>query len=256
MLEIALSPCPNDTFLFFPWILGYVGKSLPIKSHFYDIEELNQHALLHTYPLTKLSLAAYAKVRNNYDLLSIGCALGHKQGPKLISHSPYSLAEVKNLRVAIPGKETTAHLLLSHFIPEIKEKRFCLYHEVLELLKKREVDCGIIIHETRFTFANENFYEIADLGKLFYEKTKSPLPLGALALRKDFLSQQEKISAILRESLAFAKEYPEKGKDFIIEKSQEKDPAIIKKHISLYVNSETENLSEEGKKAIELLYQL
>jgi len=253
MIDVALSPCPNDTFLFFPWIMGYVGDSFPLQAHFYDIEQLNHHALAKRYLLTKLSIATYYKMSHHYELLPIGAALGHNQGPKLVGPSPYTLSDLKTLRVAIPGKETTANLLLTRFVPELGERYFCLYHEVIELIKKGRVDCGVIIHETRFTFANEGLYEIADLGQLFYEQTAHPLPLGALVLKRESFFLKEKISALLKESLAFAKKYPEKGKEFILEKSQEKDQSIIEQHIALYVNSETEELSKKGLRAIELL---
>lgn len=249
-MKIAISPCPNDTFLFHAWITGLIDK--PPQVHFADIQELNQLALKGAYPLIKLSFHCLSKVTENYQLLPVGSALGFNCGPKIIAKSPFSIADLPHKRIAIPGKETTAHLLLEKLLPSPKEKHFCLYHEVIDLIEKNSVDCGLIIHETRFTYTLRGFYEIIDLGKLWEMRYHLPLPLGGLVIRRDF-QDKERVVNTLKASLAYAQKYPKASRSFILNHSQEKESDVVERHIATYVNQETESLSIRGMQAIELL---
>ena len=159
-MKIAFSPCPNDTYLFYAWIKGLVGQELAPHPILADIQQLNAWGMKKTFPLTKLSLHCFAKVVYTYQLLPIGFALGFNCGPKIIAKIPFHLSELSNKTIAIPGKETTAHLLLSRLSVQPKKKLFCLYHEINTLIEKGEADCGVIIHESRFTFQEAGFVEI------------------------------------------------------------------------------------------------
>ncbi len=249
-MKIAISPCPNDTYLFHAWITGRVAT--PPQVTFADIEQLNTLALEGKYPLIKLSFNCFREVCETYQLLPIGSALGMHCGPIIIAKTPFSLQELSKKRIAIPGKRTTANLLLEKLLPPIEHKHFCLYHEVADLIENDIVDCGLIIHETRFTYASRGFFEIIDLGEMWHERYQLPLPLGCLAIRRDY-PHKEEILQTLQDSLAYAKANPSESHSFILEKSQEKQVEIVKQHIATYVNSETENLSERGLKAIETL---
>lgn len=255
MVEIALSPCPNDTFIFHAWIEGLVGKDLPLSPTFADIETLNCFALQRQFPLIKLSFSCLKHVLKDYEMLPVGAALGWNVGPKIISKKKIALSSLGSLKMAIPGENTTAHLLARHFAPKPKEKIYCRYHEIGKLLKEEVADCGVIIHESRFTFQREGFYEVADLGTLWHERYHLPLPLGCLAIQKGY-RDKEKIIAILQSSLEFAWKNPQASKEFILRYAQEKEEQVIKDHISLYVNEESLSLSPKGKEAIDILYQI
>ena len=166
MIPVALSPCPNDTFLFHAWLKGLIGNSLNPNPTFGGIEQLNRWAVQGRFPLIKLSFATFAQVTDRYQLLPIGSALGNHAGPKIIAKEPFDLAEIPSKRIAIPGQATTAHLLFKSLAPPSKEKLFCTYDQIFKLLDEDAADCGIIIHESRFTFKKPGCYEIADLGKL------------------------------------------------------------------------------------------
>lgn len=253
-MRIAISPCPNDTYLFHAWIEGHVGKELPIEPFFADIQQLNELASTQAFPLIKLSFPSFAKVSESYQLLPIGSALGFDAGPKLIAKNHFPISELHTKRVALPGKGTTAHLLFTRLFEEPKEKFFCLYHEIGALIENGVVECGVIIHESRFTFEKSGFVEIADLGKLWHTRTQTPLPLGGIAISRSLShSTKETILSILCDSLAFARKYPEKSLPFILKHSQVKDESIVKKHIDTYVTSETAKLSASGIKALETL---
>ncbi len=206
------------------------------------------------FPLIKLSFHCFAKVIEHYQILPIGSALGFNCGPKIIAKKHFPLAQLSEKRVALPGKETTAHLLLNRLQLAPKEKVFCLYHEIATLVETGEVDCGLIIHESRFTFQQKGFVEIADLGELWHTQTEAPLPLGGLAIARhtpDLIKQQ--VVSILRESLKHARSNPKCGLPFILGKSQEKELSVVEQHIATYVNRETEELSPTGVGAIERL---
>ena len=254
MLPIAISPCPNDTFLFHAWIHHLVGEELPPLPTYADIETLNQWAIEGRFPLIKVSFHCLGKILENYQLLPVGAALGQNCGPKIIANETFPLEEIKHKRIAIPGEETTANLLFSTLVGEAKERVYCRYDEIGTLLRDGVVDCGVIIHETRFLFAKRGFVEIADLGTLWQQEFSLPLPLGCLAARKDLSSAEiSLLIEIMKDSLQYAWQHPEASREFILKHSREKDPKVVQQHISLYVNKETEGLSHEGLKAVETL---
>jgi len=254
MLKCAVSPCPNDIYMFYAWIKGLVGKNCHLQPSFADIQQLNEWALKKKFPLIKLSFNCYAKITHHYQILPVGSALGFNCGPKIIAKNYFPLSELSQKKIAIPGKDTTAHLLLERLAPHPKEKLFCLYHEIMSLIISGKVDCGLIIHESRFSFQESGFIEISDLGEMWHTKTRSPLPLGGIAVAREMPDATKKmIVATLRESLSFAQSYPKKGLPFIVSKSQEKDIGVIMKHIETYINSETWQLSKTGINAITTL---
>ncbi|MFN0065635.1 MAG: MqnA/MqnD/SBP family protein [Chlamydiales bacterium] len=251
MLDLALSPCPNDTFLFYPWIHGRVGK-IVLRPHFADIEQLNQWALAKKYPLIKLSIACYKEVSAYYELLPVGTALGFHVGPKIIAKESFALEELPYKRIAIPGRNTTAHLLLQKLCPEPLEKHFCLYHEIAQLIETGQVDAGLIIHESRFTFTNNGFCEIVDLGEVWHEKFGLPLPLGGLALQRNHPLRSAIIETI-RHSYDYAYAHKEETLPFVLQHAQEIKEAVIQEHIETYVTKESRSLSQEGVRAIHCL---
>ncbi len=248
-LEIALSPCPNDTYLFHAWIEGKIGP--PPRPYYADIEELNGWALEGRFPLIKLSFACFAEVLKSYELLPIGSALGFNCGPKLIAKAPFPLEEFKEKVVALPGRHTTAHLLTKRLLQEPRAKRFCLYHEIESLIERGDVDCGVIIHENRFTFEKKGFCQLLDLGERWERLYSAPLPLGGLAIKRSLPTNvKQEILSLLQQSLTYARTYPEASRPFVIKHSQEKDPRVVAEHIATYVNKETEALSPRALQAI------
>lgn len=256
-LEVAFTPCPNDTFLFYGWAHEKIEKKLPIMPLLADVQQLNQWAKERRYPLSKVSMGCLGKILDSYCLLPVGCALGRGGGPKIIAKERLALEDLKHRVMAIPGQDTTAYLLLSALIPSLPTPLFCTYDQILPLLKKGKADCGLIIHETRFTFEQEGFHEVADLGLLWEERYRLPLPLGGIvAQRKLGYSFIDYLSNVLQESLAFAWKHPAECLPYMLTHSQEKEPALVQKHVDLYVTQETFSLSGEGIKAIETLLEM
>ncbi len=256
-LPLAFSPCPNDTFLFHGWATGLVGQKYPISPILADVQHLNEWAQQGKYPVSKVSIHCIGQILNDYVLLPTGCALGHSCGPKIIASKHFDLNKISDKRIAIPGLDTTAHLLFNVLVDPTVEKLFCPYDQVTRLIRSGRVDCGLIIHETRFTFQQDGFVEIADLGQVWEDRYHLPLPLGGIVAKRS-LGQEtlNDITRIIQASLRVAMQDPEACQQYILEHSIEKNRDVIRQHIDLYVNNETVELSEQGRAAITQLLAL
>lgn len=255
MISIAYSPCPNDTFLFYHLVRN-TDPLFPINEELYDVENLNEFALQGKFPVTKLSFAAYFMVMDKYILLETGSALGKGCGPLLVRKKGSSVTLGTAKKVYVPGLKTTANLLLSLFSKSTYEPTPKRYDEIIPSLLTDPSSVGVIIHEERFTFEERGLELIMDLGEEWEKDTGHLIPLGAIAIRRDIPKDAAlRFQSKLRQSLEMAYGEPKDMMDYIIENSQNKDLAVIKSHIGLYVNEYTQNLGSEGHKAIELLLE-
>ncbi|MBI5218155.1 MAG: 1,4-dihydroxy-6-naphthoate synthase [Bacteroidia bacterium] len=255
-LTIGFSTCPNDTFIFDALVNGKIEtEGLSFTMLLADIEELNRRAFENELDITKLSYHAYAYVSDHYVLLNSGSALGNNNGPLLISKQKIYPDELKDMKIAIPGKYTTANLLLGIAYPEAKNRIEYVFSNIEEAILSEEVDAGVIIHENRFTYKNKGLIKITDLGEYWENKTKMPIPLGCITIKRDLpLYIQQKISRVMRRSVEFALENPQESLAFVKKYAQEMDEEVMLKHIDLYVNKYSVDLGESGKAAIKTLY--
>ena len=256
-LTLGFSTCPNDTFIFDAIIHNKIDtEGLEFDVVMADVEELNRGAFAGTIDITKLSYHAFAYIADTYKLLTSGSALGRGNGPLLISKKEISSDEVKDIKVAIPGKNTTGNLLFSIFYPHINEKREYLFSDIEDAILDGEVDAGVIIHENRFTYQKKGLRKIVDLGEKWEEKTKSPIPLGGIVIHRKFPDDiQLKVNRVLKRSLQFAFEHPKSSYEFVKQFAQEMEEDVMQSHINLYVNDFSLELGIEGKKAINTLYE-
>jgi len=257
-LKLGFSTCPNDTFIFDAMVHHKIDcEGLEFDLLLADVEELNREAKNTTLDITKISYHAYAYIAENYSILNSGSALGKNNGPLLISKKKIYPDEVNDLKIAIPGKMTTANLLLSIAYPEAKNKIEYLFSDIEEVILSNEVDAGLIIHENRFTYKNRGLKKIIDLGEFWETKTKSHIPLGGIIINRklphDIIT---KVDRVLRRSVEYAFKNPNESLKFIKKYAQEMDEDVMKKHIDLYVNDFTFDLGREGKKSIENLYSI
>lgn len=254
-MKLAFSPCPNDTFLFHAFVKNLIHHSFELDTTLADIQDLNQKTLDGIPDLSKISFFTLGKVLEDYCLLPVGSALGHGNGPKIVSAVPYKIEDLELATLAIPGRNTTAYLLYRLLLPHAKVERFCRYDEIPQLLKKR-ADFGLVIHETRFNLEKAGLYEICDLGALWEQKTGLPLPLGCLVAKRSLGKETlKKLCDALTASYDYAKQNPKASEDYVLEHSQEKNLNIVRAHIDLYVTEETRHLSDKGFKAIQTLLE-
>ncbi|MCK4663779.1 MAG: 1,4-dihydroxy-6-naphthoate synthase [Bacteroidales bacterium] len=257
VLSVGISSCPNDTFIFDAMLHNKIDtEGLSFNLKIADIEELNKLAFNHELDITKLSFFAYAYLIKNYVLLNSGSALGNKNGPLLISKQKIYKDEIDYLKIAIPGKYTTANLLLSIAYPNAKNKIQYLFSDIEEVVLSNEADAGLIIHENRFTYKEKGLKKILDLGEYWENLTELPIPLGGIVVKRNIdLDVQQKVDRILKRSIEFALKNPRSCIDFMKKYAQEMKEDIMYKHVKLYVNDYTINLDEKGRKAINELYK-
>ena len=257
-LTLGFSPCPNDTFIFDAMVHGRIDtEGLEFDYFLADVEELNRKAFASEVDITKMSYHAYAYAAENYLILDAGSALGHRNGPLLISKKIIEPSELIGSRIAIPGKYTTANLLFSIAWPEAKNIEEYLFSEIEDALVNGKVDAGLIIHETRFTYAEKGLHKIADMGEYWENLTGLPIPLGAIVINRRIPQDIAlKVNRIVRRSLEYAYKDSFASYDFVTDNAKEMDSSVMNKHIKLFVNEFTLNLGEKGREAIETLFRI
>ncbi|HEU4718661.1 MAG TPA: 1,4-dihydroxy-6-naphthoate synthase [Bacteroidia bacterium] len=257
-IALGFSPCPNDCFIFDAIVNKRIDtQGIDFDIVMEDVETLNRKAFSSSIDVTKLSYHAFAWCAEKYVLLDSGSALGRNCGPLLISKREISIDEVKNgkLNIAIPGKYTTANFLLGYAFPEAKNKTELVFSEIEKALLEEKADAGLIIHENRFTYEAKGLRKIIDLGEFWEETTKAPIPLGGIAMRREFPADvQKKVSALIRESVEYAFAHREESLPFIRAHAQEMSEEVMYKHIDLYVNGFSVTLGTEGRRAVEILF--
>ncbi|HOT88745.1 MAG TPA: 1,4-dihydroxy-6-naphthoate synthase [Bacteroidales bacterium] len=256
-IQLAFSPCPNDTFMFDAMIHEKIDtEGLEFNVELHDIETLNKKALQSVFDVSKISFFAFTSVAEQYQLLTSGSALGTNCGPLLISKKEIKLSDLKNKIIAIPGKNTTAHFLLNTAFPEVLHKKEMIFSAIEQAVLTEIVDAGVIIHENRFTYQDKGLLKLLDLGEYWEKTTGLPIPLGGIAVRRSLpLDLKQKINRIMRESVLYALSHPSEVSDFIKMNAQEMDEDVIQQHINLYVNSYSVDLGEKGKQAVYRMFE-
>ncbi len=253
-LTFGFSPCPNDTFAFHALVHGVVDAPFRVRPVLLDIEELNRRAHDGDLDLTKLSFGAIPAVGETYAMLRSGAALGRGVGPLVVAREPATLDEAARGRIAIPGRETTAFLLLRLLAIELGDVVELRYDEILHAVANGDVDSGLIIHESRFTYHEHGLVQIADLGELWEQQSGLPVPLAAICARTD-LDDELRAAAerAIRESVEYAFAHREASREYVRAHSQELSDDVCDQHIALYVNEFSVDLGDEGLAAIEAL---
>lgn len=258
--SIGFSPCPNDTFIFD----ALVNKKIDTEGFNFepileDVETLNQWALQGILDITKLSFPAFFQSLDTYVLLNAGSALGKGVGPLLISNKEQGMTndEVNPATIALPGINTTANLLFSFAYPGALNKKFMLFSAIEDAVLNGDTELGVIIHENRFTYQQKGLHKVMDLGEYWEEKMKTPIPLGGIAINQSVKrSVALKVNELIRKSLEYAfANYP-LITDYVKQHSQSMSEEVMRQHIDLYVNHYSLDLGTEGKKAVEILYDV
>lgn len=254
--SLGFSPCPNDTFIFDAMIHHKIDtEGLEFDVIMEDVERLNQLAFSEKIDITKLSFHAFAHLSDKYALLNSGSALGNNCGPLLIAKKMLSTHEIENASIAIPGKFTTANLLLKLAFPEHSNTEEMIFSQIEDAVLHETVDAGLIIHENRFTYPAKGLVKIMDLGEFWESSTGHPIPLGGIVVKRTLpLSVQQKIDRVLKKSVLFAMGQPEQAMEFVSLHAQEMNREVMRSHIRLYVNNYTIELGNKGKAAVQQLF--
>lgn len=251
-LRLAISPCPNDTFMFD----AIVNKRIDLEGYtfdveYHDIEQLNERVLSGEAEVSKCSTALLSVVGERYRLLDSGSALGRGNGPLLVRRKG-DTTPIR--RVAVPGLYTTANALVGRLFPEIKERVPMLFSEIAKAVEAAEFDAGVLIHEGRFVYERRNLELVADLGLEWERRVGLPLPLGSIIITRSLGEEVARdVERLIRRSIEYAFAHPELSREFIKSHAQELEDEVIDKHISLFVNDFSLTLGDEGRRAVEEL---
>jgi len=259
-MKIAISPCPNDTFVFHAWVHGLIPGAPKLDVTYADIDITNTLAAGSDGPdVVKISYAALPWVLSKYALLPCGGALGKGCGPLVLTSNRESNNNPERLaskRVAVPSERSTAYLLFRLWATQnvpggVGEIVVLPFNEIMPAVRDGLVDAGLVIHEARFTYPSYGLSLLADLGSWWEKDTNLPIPLGAIIARRSL--DLSAITGWIQASVKYAWAHPEESKEYILHHSQELSTEVTQAHIKLYVNEFTENIGETGYKAVESL---
>jgi len=250
-LTLGFSPCPNDTFIFDALVNNKIDtEGIELSVILEDVQTLNRWAIEGKLDITKLSYGVLPLVLHDYVVLNSGSALGKGVGPLLISKNNFDSSQVADAIIAIPGENTTAHLLFSLAYPAATKKIFMRYDAIENFVSECK-GLGVIIHENRFTYKEKGLIKITDLGDYWETTTGSAIPLGGIVIKRNIdIAIQQKIDQLIKRSIEYAfSNYPALN-EYIHSHSQEMSEDVMRKHIDLYVNDYSLNLGKTGKNAI------
>jgi len=254
MFNVAISPCPNDTFAFYALLHGKTSWQAPINPIYADIEELNTLCFKGKVHFCKISFGAYPFLKEHYRLLDAGSALGFGCGPLIVARKHMPVAALRHKTIAIPGRHTTAGLLLRLLLGSDVDTVARPFDQIMPAVAAGEVDAGLIIHESRFTYARMNLVSLIDLGDWWERESGHALPLGGIVAKKAL--PDDEVAAFdraLAESIDYAHAHRDEVVPFMKQHAQEMEPDVMNSHVALYVNAFTRSLGDQGRAAIEHL---
>ncbi len=252
-MHLAISPCPNDTFVFHALIHGRVPQAPAVTVTYADVDTTNTAARQDGFDLVKVSYGALPWLLERYQLLPCGGAVGRGCGPLVLTRhdGPGALA---GQRVAVPGERTTAYLLMRlwSLADPPAEVTVVPFADIMPAVVGGRFDAGLVIHEARFTYHRYGLRALVDLGEWWERETGLPIPLGAILARRDSVDPAA-AGGWIRASVRAAWADPQASRSYVLAHAQEMEPAIVAQHIELYVNAFTEDLGPEGYAAAESL---
>ncbi len=258
-LSLGFSPCPNDTFIFDALInkkidTGGINFSVQLE----DVQTLNNMARARQLDISKISYGVLPLVLNEYIVLNSGGALGKGVGPLLIAKNEIADIQKKDFRVAIPGNNTTAHMLFSLAFPYIQRKNFLVFNQIEDAVLDGVTDAGVIIHENRFTYMQRGLVKLMDLGEYWEKTTGVAIPLGGIVMRRELGSELiHKVDELIRQSVEYAyANNHEHLAPYVKEHAQEMSEDVMRQHIDLYVNEYSVALGSRGKAAVAKLLEV
>jgi 1,4-dihydroxy-6-naphthoate synthase len=256
--EITLghSPDPDDAFMFYALAADKIEtEGLSFRHVIEDIETLNRRALKGELDITAVSIHAYAYVLDQYALLTSGASIGDNYGPLIIAPKPMSLEELRAVKIAVPGKMTTAYLALRLCVGDV-DTVVIPFDQIMDAVERGDAGAGLLIHEGQLTYADRGFYKVADLGEWWMQETGLPLPLGGNAIKKSLGPELiEKVSRLLRESIEYGLAHRTDAVRHSMAYARGMKTELADKFVGMYVNDYTIDYGDRGREAVRLLLE-
>ena len=256
-IRVAHSPDSDDAFMFYALATRkFDTGGIEFKNVLSDIETLNQKAMAGEYEVSAVSIHAYPYVADKYQMLSSGASMGDGYGPMVVSKRPFKVEDINHLKIAIPGKRTSAFLALNIFAGTF-EYEVLPFDQIIDGVLSGKFDAGLIIHEGQLTYGNNGLHSIVDLGAWFKEKFNLPLPLGGNVIRRDLPEEVKKrVAYYLKRSIAYSLDHREEGLKYAMSFARGMNSKLADKFVGMYVNDWTLDYGEKGREAIQLFLDL
>ena len=255
-VRVGHSPDPDDAFMV--WAIAERAldlRGLEIELVPADIQTLNGWAAEGRLEATALSVGAYPGVQDVYRLLGHGASLGEGYGPVVIAREPVAPADLAGARIAVPGPQTTAFLTARLALPPFEAVQLD-FEAIMDAVRSGDVAAGVVIHEGQLTWEQEGFSRVLDLGAWWEGETGMPLPLGAVAIRRDLPEDRARdLSAVLREAVRGGMEHREEALAYAIEYGRGIAPDLNDRFVAMYVNALTLDYGERGRAAVAALLE-
>jgi 1,4-dihydroxy-6-naphthoate synthase len=256
-ITVAHSPDSDDAFMFYGLATNKVRvPGLRFEHTLCDIETLNQKAQQGVYDLTAISFHAYPYIQDSYVLLSSGGSVGEGYGPMIVAPRAISLADLKQVRIAVPGTLTTAYLALKLCAPEAHFE-VVPFDQIIPQVLEGKYEAGLIIHEGQLTYSKSGLYRVLDLGKWWRDQHGLPLPLGGNAIRRELGHDLiVRVASALRESIQYALDHRAEALEYAMQFARDLDTSSADKFVGMYVNARTLDYGSDGREAVRLLLDL
>ena len=255
-ITLAHSPDSDDAFMFYGLATNKLDTGgLQFKHLLKDIQTLNEEATRGTYDVTAISFHAYAYVADKYALLPHGASIGDNYGPIVVSREPATAEDIPNLKIAIPGKLTSAFLALRLFNSDFQYE-VIEFDKIIDAVQKGVCDAGLLIHEGQLFYQQKGLHKVLDLGEWWHERTGLPLPMGGNAIRRELGAEVIKeVSHLLRESISYSLNNREDALQYALQFARDMDPALADRFVGMWVNELTLDYTERGREAVRRLLE-
>ena len=255
-IRIGHSPDSDDAFMFYPLANGLIPTDgFEIVQVAEDIESLNRRAVNGELEITAISVHAYAYVAQHYALMPCGASIGDRYGPLVVSKAPMQREDLAGKKIAIPGKMTTAYLMLRLCQPDF-EPEVIQFDQILPYVQEGNAAAGLIIHEGQLTYGRAGLHKVVDLGEWWYEETGLPLPLGANAIRRDLGTEKiRRITALIKQSIQYSLEHREGGLAYAMNYARDMETELADQFVGMYVNDYTLDYGEKGRAGVRALME-
>ena len=257
VLRVGHSPDADDAFMFYALANGKVTiEGFEVEQVLEDIESLNRRAMRGELEVTAISAAAYPRLADKYRIMACGASVGRNYGPTVVSTTPMTPDRLENKRIAIPGEYTTAYLLIRIYLGRPFTPVFLHFDEIVEAVGNGDVDAGLIIHEGQITLEAQGYVTVLDLGKAWGDDTGLPIPLGLdMVHRRLGEDTSKRVAEAFEASIRYAIAHEDAAVEYAMPFGRGIDRDTCRRFVRMYVNEDTINMGEEGRKALETLYR-
>ena len=255
-ITLAHSPDSDDAFMFYGLATNKLDTGgLNFKHLLKDIQTLNEEATRGTYDVTAISFHAYAYVADKYALLPHGASIGDNYGPIVVSREPGTPDDIPNLKIAIPGKLTSAFLALRLFNPDFKYE-VVPFDKIIDAVLEGSCDAGLLIHEGQLFYHRKGLHKVLDLGEWWHQRHGLPLPMGGNAIKRDLGPDlTREVSNLLRESIRYSLTHRDDALQYAMQFARDMDPALADRFVGMWVNELTLDYTDRGREAVRRLLE-